>query len=74
VIPPATGNEIESSAELLAGQAEPIPGFLKDALNRCHYVGDYRCVGLSRDAQVITALAKKARRDDVTCMLRLARV
>jgi hypothetical protein len=71
VVLPGTGDQIEASAELLARQAEPIPVFLKDAANRWRYVGDYRCVGLSRDAKEIDALAKKAGRDDVTCVLRL---
>jgi hypothetical protein len=71
VILPGTGKQIEASAEVLARQAEPIPVFLKDATNRWRYVGDYRCVGLSRDKAEIEALAKKAGRDDVTCVLRL---
>jgi hypothetical protein len=68
------GDKIEASAELLAKQVEPIPVFLKDGPNRWRYVGEYRCVGLSRDKAEIDALAKKAGRDDVTCVLRLERV
>jgi hypothetical protein len=71
VVLPGTGDQIEASAEILAAQAEPIPVFLKDGPNRWRYVGDYRCVGLSRDKAEIDALAKKAGRDDVTCVLRL---
>jgi len=73
VVLPGKGDKIEKSAEILAAQADSIPVFLKDTTNRWRYVGDYRCVGLSRDAQETAALAKRAGRDDVTCVLRLQR-
>jgi hypothetical protein len=69
VVLPGTGPHIEGSAKLLSRQVEPIPVFLKDATNRWRYVGDYRCAGLSRDKAEIDALAKKAGRDDVACVL-----
>ncbi len=71
VVLPGKGDKIEKNAEILAAQAGPIPVFLKDATHRWRYVGDYRCVGLSRDKVEIDVLAKKAGRDDVTCVLRL---
>jgi hypothetical protein len=73
VILPGTGDRIEDRADMLAAQTEPIPVFLKDGPNKWRYVGDYRCTGLSRDKAEIAALAKKAGRDDVTCVLRLER-
>lgn len=73
VVLPGEGDKIEKNAEILAAQADSIPVFLKDGPNRWRYVGDYRCVRLSRDPREIAALAKKAGRDDVTCVLRLQR-
>ncbi len=74
VILPGTGPQIEGRAERLATQVEAIPVFLKEGASQWRYVGDYRCVGLSRDPREIEAYARKAVRDDVTCVLRLERV
>jgi hypothetical protein len=56
-----------------AGQA--IPVFLKDAPNRWRYVGDYLCIGLTRDPRVLERkLAAYPRRRTFHGVLRFERV
>lgn len=73
VILPGTGHKIERSARLFAEQEEAVPVFLKKRANEWAYMGQYRCVELSEDPELIAAHAAKTGRDDITMVLRLER-
>ena len=74
VVLPGIGPEIERWARVLAEQTEPIPVFIKKRSNEWTYMGDFRCVELIEDPAAIAEYGRKARRNDVSMVLRLKRI
>lgn len=63
VILPGIGPEIERWAELFAQQGEPVPVFLKRAVNAWEYVGDYRVRSVERSPAAIAPYRERVARD-----------
>ena len=51
--------EVGRMAEMINQQNTAIPVFLRRLVGRWEYVGDYLCVGLSRDPKVLTEKRKQ---------------
>lgn len=58
-------------AELLVQQGGVIPVFIKAGINRWRYHGPMEVVGLTKNARLVRARTKEARREDVVAVLSL---
>jgi hypothetical protein len=61
------------AAELLRTQADAVPVFMKQGINRWKYVGMYRAVDLDTSADAIFRESRRTGRTDISCVLHLAR-
>ena len=71
IILPGNGPIIRHTAELFAASGVAVPVFLKQAVNRWRYVGDFRVARMSTDPSETHKYASRAGRDDVSSVLRL---
>jgi len=58
IVLPGTGEEIERWAHAFYEQGESVPVFLKKRSNEWVYMGEYRCIELSEDPDVIAPKLK----------------
>lgn len=68
------GPGIERWARVFREQRDPVPIFLKRAINRWEYVGQYVVDRFSEDAAVIAEQARKTGRGEITTVLYLREV
>jgi hypothetical protein len=64
VVLPGLGRKIVQSAVAFAKQREPIPVFIKRAVNAWEYVGNFRVKSVSHEPAVVERYARQAERDD----------
>jgi hypothetical protein len=70
-----SGPIVEETAEIVYRQGTPIPIFLYRAPAQWEYVGNYRCIGLSRDSKLVKQrMQKYPERGEIVGALRFKRV
>jgi hypothetical protein len=70
-----SGPIVEETAEMVSRQRTPIPIFIYRAPSQWEYVGNYRCVGLSRDKKLLKQrMQKYPERGEIVGALQFERV
>ncbi len=71
----SSGPIVEETAEIVSRQGTPILVFIYRAPAQWEYVGNYRCVGLSRDPELLKQrMQKYPERGEIVGALRFKRV
>ena len=73
IILPGRGPSIQYWAEVFRAQRDPVPVFLKRAVNAWEYVGDYRVERSTEDHSEMAKQSARSGRNDVTSVLFLRR-